>query len=452
MPSRSVRCVIRSWTEQGRAGAVVAAALGMLLLGSPAQAQVFLASQAAPPFTISPLFVTLRVTRQPDKASLDVFWSLSARRAQTISPGDLFLLLPFAVTGPPGSPADADLVRHVETRGFAVKDRGSLPLVGVEQRAMGTGERKQLGTAPFVTYDAPLRQGRSRPATYIRVPWTSSLADPEWLVGLSMGVPALVTPKPASWIENAFWGQRQVASAGFGDLGYVALYRLYYEHRDHVAQLGRDYSLLRVSFDDAHHLRVDHLVPATAKRGGSETRAGVEVISVPLTGGGIVPQALRVEYAYANNWQAWQPVLVSLLFVIIGNATGPLVTPVLRKVARSLAARFDVGTASPRQSGVILAPDTLARLKTGETSYDDVMRLCGGDCEEHEQFARDSHRVLVYRGRRVVPQRRWRLWKLATVSRWDVEHHEVDIELQDGLVANVQARVRRAKWAPAESA
>ena len=109
-----------------------------------------------------------------------------------------------------------------------------------------------------------------------------------------MGGPALITPRPASWLENAFWGRRQVASTGFGDLGYVALYRLYYEHRTHVAQLGRDYSLLRVSFNDAHHLRVDHMVPATAKRGGSETRAGVEVISVPLTGGGIVAQALRV--------------------------------------------------------------------------------------------------------------------------------------------------------------
>ena len=452
MPSRSFRSRPRTFAGYDRAGVVVAAALGLLLLhGVPAQAQVFLASQAAPPFTISPLFVTLRVTPEPDQAALDVFWSLSARRDQTIAPGDLFLLLPFAVTGPPGSPKDAELVRYVETRGLTVRDQGSLALVGVERRPMGTGERKALGAAPFVTYDTPLRQGRSGPATYIRVPWMSVLSDPDWLVGLSMGAAALVTPKPAIWTEKAFWERRLVASAGFGDLDYIALYRLYDEHR--AVQLGRDYSVLRVSFNEAQHLRVDQTIPATAKQRTSETRPNIEVISVPLTGGAIVPQALRVEYVYANTWLAWPSILTSLLFVIIGNATGPLVTPILRMTARSLAARFEVGADSPRQSGVILAPNTLARLKTGETSYDDVMRLCGSDCEEHEQLARDSRRrLLVYRGQRVVPQRRWRLWKLAKVSRWDVEHHEVDIELQDGLVANVQARVRRAKWAPAETA
>jgi hypothetical protein len=424
----------------------------MLPFGCPAEAQVFLASRAAPPFTISPLFVTLRVTPEADKAMVDVFWSLSARRDQTITPGDLFLLLPYAVSGEAESPKDPELIQYVETRGFTVKGQGSLKLVGVDHRAMGTGERKSLGWAPFVTCETPLRQGVSRPATYVRIPWTSSLADPDWLVGLSLNAPGLVTPKPASWAENLFWGGRLVASVGFGELGYVALYRLYYEHRDHVVPLGRDYSMLRVSFAEAHHLRIDHTSPTTAQRGSAEARPGTEVVSVPLTGGGIAPQALRVEYAYANNWLAWQPILVSLLFVIIGNATGPLVTPILKRAARSLAARFEVGAASPRQSGVILAPDTLARLQTGATSYDDVLRLCGPDCEEHEQLARGSRRVLLYRGRRVVPQRGWRFWKLTKVSRWDVEHHEVDIELQDGVVANVQARVRRARWAPAESA
>ena len=49
---------------------MVAAALGLLLLhGVPAQAQVFLASQPAPSFTISPLFITLRIAPEPDQAS-----------------------------------------------------------------------------------------------------------------------------------------------------------------------------------------------------------------------------------------------------------------------------------------------------------------------------------------------------------------------------------------------
>ncbi|PYN71937.1 MAG: hypothetical protein DMD96_35365, partial [Candidatus Rokuibacteriota bacterium] len=54
---------------------------------------------------------------------------------------------------------------------------------------------------------------------------------------------------------------------------------------------------------------------------------------------------------------------------------------------------------------------------------------------------------LVYRGRKVVPQRRRRLGWLTTVSRWDVEHHEVEITLERNVVQDVQARVRRTHLA-----
>jgi hypothetical protein len=427
----------------------VSAVLAVLLLGAPAQAQVFLASRQDPSFTISPLFVTLRVTPERGKEMLDVFWSLSPRRgSRSIPITDLVLLLPFAVTAPTASRGDADAVGYIENRGFGVTGQGSLELVGVERRAMGSGQRKVLGTVPFVTFDSPVTQGRSRPATYIPIAWTKYLADPDWLVGLSMNASALITPKSTSWAEEAFWGPRLVASLAFGDLGYVALYRLYYEHRDSVVLLGRDFSQLRITFAEALHLRIDQTAPATAKRAPSESRAGTEVVAVPLTGGGITPQAMRIEYAYAGDWRAWQPVLISLLLLMIGNVAGPLVMPVFSRAARAIATRFEVGRDAGRQSGVILAPETLDRLQTGATSYEDVLRLCGSDCEEQEHRSRDSRRILAYRGRRIVPRRRWRLWRLANVSRWDVEHHEVDIELQDGRVSNVQARVRRSKWVP----
>jgi hypothetical protein len=59
-----------------------------------------------------------------------------------------------------------------------------------------------------------------------------------------------------------------------------------------------------------------------------------------------------------------------------------------------------------------------------------------------------DRRVLVYRGRKVVPQRRRRFGWLATVSRWDVEHHEVEITLEHNVVRDVQqARVRRTHLA-----
>jgi hypothetical protein len=60
--------------------------------------------------------------------------------------------------------------------------------------------------------------------------------------------------------------------------------------------------------------------------------------------------------------------------------------------------------------------------------------------------------VLIYRGRRVVPRRRHLFGWIATVSRWDVEHHEVELVLERGIGQDVQARVRRAHLAQPEEA
>jgi hypothetical protein len=51
----------------------------------------------------------------------------------------------------------------------------------------------------------------------------------------------------------------------------------------------------------------------------------------------------------------------------------------------------------------------------------------------------------IGRGRRVVPHRRRRLGWLATVHRCDVEHHEVEIELDGDRVRDVQAQVHRSR-------
>jgi hypothetical protein len=42
-----------------------------------------------------------------------------------------------------------------------------------------------------------------------------------------------------------------------------------------------------------------------------------------------------------------------------------------------------------------------------------------------------------------VPRRRRTFGWVATIAGWDVEDHEVEIVLRDGLVRDVQARVRR---------
>ena len=80
------------------------------------------------------------------------------------------------------------------------------------------------------------------------------------------------------------------------------------------------------------------------------------------------------------------------------------------------------------------------------------VKLFGPDYEEHERtHGEDSQRTLRYRGQRLVPQRNWRMGKLSTVGRWDLEVHEVDVEMDNDRVADVNARVRRAKWVPTQT-
>ena len=70
--------------------------------------------------------------------------------------------------------------------------------------------------------------------------------------------------------------------------------------------------------------------------------------------------------------------------------------------------------------------------------------------ERQDQFPGSGRTILIYRGRRLVPEaRRIFVW-LSTVRRWDVERHEVRIELDGDLVRDVQAEVRRYRLGPEE--
>jgi len=115
--------------------------------------------------------------------------------------------------------------------------------------------------------------------------------------------------------------------------------------------------------------------------------------------------------------------------------------------------RVQFGPASAdRETGVVLSRETLARIVPGQTTYEQVLRTCGPDAEEHEQLTTPGRRTLIYRGRRVVPQGRRRLGWLATVRRWSIEQHEVEITLERDVVTDVQARVRRSPLAQPEAA
>ena len=427
-----------------------------LALATPARGQVFLSTRAEPEFTIAPLFVGLAVN-STSTPRLTIYWGIDIpAEPKHPLPPHLFLLLPFDITetGSP-QPGASDLAKYVTARNFTLTHQGAVALVGRNRTHMGTGRPPQsLGTAPYVTFvrDSAER-GPSRPATLIRIPWSTHMASADWLVGIDMLTAELVRRKPTSWYEDLFWGPRWTASASFGDLRHPGLYPLYFELRDRLVPIGKDFSMLTINLADADHLRIDQVTPVTANRQASESRQNVETISIPLSGGiGIAPQVVRVSYTYFSGSFEWRPIVISLLFLLIGNITGPVIVPMLRPLARRLMAMIHVGAEPTRDKGVVLEGDTLGKLRPGESTYDDVVRLCGPDFEEIERKrGDDAERTLRYRGQRLVPHQGWRLGRLSHVRHWDLELHEVDIELRNDLVSDVQARVRRAKWVPTQA-
>src|SRR5919109_126381 len=108
-----------------RRACVTGASLGVLLLSAvpdSAHAQVFIASQPQPQFSIGPLFVSASVGQQnveslrsSSSLTVTVSWSLTLppnRRAADIAQ-DLYLLWPGEVMGKPGGvSADPRLVRQ----------------------------------------------------------------------------------------------------------------------------------------------------------------------------------------------------------------------------------------------------------------------------------------------------------------------------------------------------
>ena len=435
------------------AGAAWALA-GLLLAGAPAaDAQVFLASRPNPDFTIGPLFVRATVTPELGATAVDVLWSLMIppTRSGADIEQDLYLLWPDEVDRlqAPGPP-DKALARYVEERGFSVIDEGRLPLSAQSLYRMGDELPPEPipGGAPFVTFvrqGGPL--GLTSPVTYVRIPWTPLLANRTWLVNLRMGLPRLVKPRPATWIENVFWGRRHVMSLTFNDVRPRAMFPLYLENRHRLVRLADEPSQLIVNFANAGDLKIQDVFPRAASRRMSETLESTEVVSVFLDPSeGVTPQALTVQFGYFTGWQSWAPVLIPMVFFVLGNLAGPLVAALARRLSGRLAGRIHFGRRGrsvERQTGTVIPRDTLARIEPGATTHDEVLRLCGAAPEEHEQLATPERRVLVYRGRKVVPQRRRRFGWLATVSRWDVEHHEVEITLDRGVVRDMQARVRR---------
>jgi hypothetical protein len=439
-------------------------ALGALLLLAPAvaHAQLFVASKPNPSFMIGPLFIRAAVGPDLKPVVVEILWSVSVPPGRTAGDlgQDLYLLWPGGLIADPaaGKP-DPALERYITERGFSIIESGRLPVAAqnlyrleAEQAAV-----RLPGGAPFVTFvrdTGPL--GLTPPATWIRVPWTPYMVNRAFLMSLPLTTRGLIKPKPATWAERTFWGPRYRVSLSFHEVRQRAVFPLYLEHRDRVVRLSEDPAQLLIDFADTDHLKIDELFPQSAKRQVSETLESTESVSMFLDSEGLSPQTLTVQFGYFTRLQSWAPILIPMLFFILGNGAGVLVRTLTERISKRLTGRVKFGrpeeTPQVRQRGVVLDTDTLGRIRPGATTYEEVVDLCGRDFEERSRLTEPDRRTLVYRGRRVVPRRRQLLGWLATVRHWDVEEHEVEIELERNVVRDVQARVRRSRLASPEPA
>jgi hypothetical protein len=428
-----------------------------LVVGLPAtgQAQVFLASAPHPAFSIGPLFVVANVRPDLGAVTVTLSWSLTTmpgQRGAGLEPQDLYLLWPGEITEAtaPG-PADPTLVAELDKGGFTVVGSGRLVLGSRDRMQMGTGTPPVVlpqvaSFATFVRRGGPAQVG---PATYVKIPWTPKLADPQAVTVLTLAARALITPKPATWLEEAFWGRRWVLAAGFGDIGSPVnpLFPLYFEHRDRVVRLGREFAVVVANFSDAAHLRIEEIGPASATRRPSRLRADSEIVTMPLAPSeGVTPQLLKVQFSYFTGAIAWRPILVSLVLLALGNLAGFILLS--RDVSGFLRARLHVRRRDEpefaRTVGGALPPTLAERIVPGSTTEAEVRALCGRPDEEGHRRAPGLRRTLIYRGARRLPRPRLALGRLTTVSSWEEEQHELEIELDGDRVSAVQSRVRRS--------
>jgi len=333
--------------------ALICALTTLLLMGAPggARAQVFLASRPSPDFAIGPLFVRASVGPGLGPVAVDVLWGLviPPTRSALGMEQDLYLLWPGSVMADrPAGPPDGALAASIKARGFTVLAEGRLPLFeqNLYPTATDTPAQPIRAGAPFVTF---VRQGL-RPlgltsaATYVRIPWTPRLVNPTWLVGLRMTVSGLIKPEKATWLQNTFAGRRYRLSLGFNDIRDQALFSMYFAHRDLAVRLADEPSQLLVNFGDADRLRIDEVFPPATSRKPSESQPNTEVVSYFLDpSAGRTPQVLTVRFGYISGLQTWAPILIPVLFFVLGRATGPLIERMARQVGSRVAARVRVG-------------------------------------------------------------------------------------------------------------
>ena len=403
--------------------AAVCAALVMPALG---HAQVFLASRPHPDFMIGPLFVVASVSPGTPDVTVNLSWSLTTGpiTKKTDIEQDLYLLWPSEIVERTAAGhAEPQLIREVESRGLTVVSNGRLLLRRRDRLQLGTTALGEpIAVAPsYVNFTRPGGQGGI--VTYIKIPWTPTLADQLSIVTLVLPLRGLIVPRAGTWLEDLFFGRRQVITIGFGDLGppVLGLFALYYERRDRIVHLARDYSLVIANFGDSDHLKIEETSPATAVRRQSRVRAGGEVVALTLLPShDVATQSLRVQYHYFTGRINWRPIVISAVILLVTNFAGVLMlsAEVGRRIRRRRRARRRFAAAAAAANGGP-SRETLVNLVPVGTRYDDVVSRFGRPDEEHERVAPPGRRTLLYR------------------SHNNGVHHEVAIELDDDRVREI---------------
>ena len=412
--------MIKSWT------AIAAFLCAALAMPAPGHSQVFLASEPHPDFLIGPLFVVASVNPGQPNVVVNLSWSLTTGpiTSKADIAQDLYLLWPAEIAGAtaPGA-AEPQLVREVERRGLQVVSSGRLVLRSRDRLQLGTAAvGEPLPVIPsYVNFTRPATQ--SGVVTYIKIPWTPALADPLAIVTLVIPLRGLLAQKAGTWLEDLFWGPRQVLTAGFGDLGppVLGLFAIYYERRDRIVHLAHDYSLIIANFADADHLKIEEIVPSSAVRRQSRLRAGGEVVALSLLPSqDVATQSLRVQYHYFTGRINWRPIVISAIILLATNLGGALMlsTEVHRRIRRRRRARRRFEAAAASTNGVP-SRESLVNLIPVGTRYDEVVARFGRPDEEHERLTAPGRRTLLYRGGNGHQQ------------------HEVAIEIDDDRVREI---------------
>ncbi|HZF05211.1 MAG TPA: hypothetical protein VE932_12855 [Patescibacteria group bacterium] len=438
-----------------RARLALATTLLLVALPAIAHAQVFLASKPHPAFEIGPLFVRASVTPELGPIQVDVTWSVSVPANRTVADleQDMTLLWPGGLVHDHKAERDATLVKYVTDHGFKVVDGGRVEMFAIDQFGPPGRRRQPIdGGAVFVSYIRDSETlGPSAPATLIRIPWDPRVVNRAFLMRISMKAKDLIKPKSGTWLEHTLWGNRYRLTLSFSEVRQRAIFPLYLANRDRVIRLSEDPAQMMVDFADNERLKIDEMAPASARRAPSETRKKTDTVSVFLDRSeGLIPQTLAVQFGYFSGLQSWAPVLIPLAIFAAGNVGGVLLRNVAERLGKRWAGRVGFWSARAedrtRETGVLLDRDTLAKIRPGTTTYEQVLELCGRTVEERTSpLGAPDRRTLVYRGRRIVPRRRRVAGLLATVTHWDVEDHEVEIVLEHDVVRDVQAHVRRSR-------